>query len=68
MLEEPPIYPPCVVAGNYEPENNKDELICPLCHQPSGWNLLLWQYNIPTIGLYCSNCKDLFYEFDYYNG
>lgn len=64
-IEKPPNYPPCIVAGNYE--EPKDEIICPLCKFPSGWCYSLWINNIPDIGLYCQNCKDVFYEGDFYN-
>ena len=66
-MEPPYYYPPILVAGNYENEGN-DDITCPLCNAPSGWNRLLWIDNIPEIGLYCNNCHNTFYEGDFYNG
>ena len=67
VMDAVPPHVGVAVAGNYEPENN-DDLVCPFCKQPSGWNYLLWIDNIPAQGLFCNNCQENFSESDYYNG
>ena len=67
-LIKPPSKPPLMLMGNYEPENNENDLVCPLCNFPSGWDYMLWIDNIPPEGLYCNNCHSIFLEGDFYNG
>jgi hypothetical protein len=60
IMVPPTYYPPILIAGNYEPDDINNEIICPYCHRPSGWDKSLWSEYPPENGFFCNICGENF--------